>query len=145
MNSHIRLGAALAVLAFALAAGSAAAVAEPASGDPNADLRRQVQSLEKRLAELEKIAPAASAAPATPATPAPAQPFDFADFTWLNGTSRERANPFDSRYFTPELRLDANSTYDFNHPKDHTLDGSCEVGRQPSEACAAPARPASTA
>jgi hypothetical protein len=118
--------------------GGAAASAQTAGSD--SDLRRQVESLEKRLAELEKgMAPASAAAPATQAAPASSgyswpgstsqAPFDYADFTWLNGNSREHVNPFDGKYFTPELRLDANYTYDFNHPKDHTLDGSCEVGR----------------
>jgi hypothetical protein len=112
----------------ALILGGAAASAQTAGSDK--DLRQQVQSLEKRLAELEKgMAPAPASAPATAAAPAAAQPFDFADFTWLNGNSREHNNPLDTKYFTPELRLDANYTYDFNHPKDHTLDGSCEVGR----------------
>jgi hypothetical protein len=103
-------------------------------------LKSRVSELEKRLAELEKgVAPASGTAPRTTAAPespvyswpgsTASQPFDFADFTWLNGSSREHVNPFDGKYFTPELRLDANATYDFNHPKDHSLDGSCEVGR----------------
>ncbi|HEX4047472.1 MAG TPA: outer membrane beta-barrel protein, partial [Elusimicrobiota bacterium] len=130
-----------AALSALLLSGAAAKAAQTASAavPTNEDLQAQVQTLEKRLAELEKHMGAA-AAPATeaPAMAGPAyswpgstssQPFDFADFTWLNGTSRERVNPFDGKYFTPELRLDANYTYDFNNPKDHSLDGSCEVGR----------------
>ena len=123
---NIRLCGALAALASVLAAR---AVAQTGSADPNADLRRQVQSLEKRLAELEKNMAPASAAAAAAASPSAAQPFDFADFTWLNGNSREHVNPFDGQYFTPELRLDANYTYDFNHPRDHTLDGANDIGR----------------
>ncbi|MFI5345223.1 MAG: outer membrane beta-barrel protein [Elusimicrobiota bacterium] len=102
-------------------------------------LKARVEQLEKRLAEIQKTVAPSAATPAAPATPespvyswpgsTASQPFDFADFTWLNGNSREHVNPFDGKYFTPELRLDANATYDFNHPKDHTLDGSCEVGR----------------
>ncbi|HXT01830.1 MAG TPA: outer membrane beta-barrel protein [Elusimicrobiota bacterium] len=109
----------------AIASLSTIAAAQTAPAESDSDLRRQVQSLEKRLAELEK----GMAPPATPAVPTAAQPFDFADFTWINGSSRERVNPLDTKYFTPELRLDANETYSFNHPRDHTLDGSCEVGR----------------
>jgi hypothetical protein len=135
---------AIVTLAAVLAASAVPAGAQTASADPNADLRQQVQTLEKRLAGLEKgMGAGQSAAPATPAdnaAPSGSQkyswpgstasaPFDFADFTWLNGNSREHNNPLDTKYFTPELRLDANYTYDFNHPKDHTLDGSCEVGR----------------
>ena len=120
------LGVASALWALLLAGAPASAQTEGS----DSDLRRQVQSLEKRLAELEKsMASVPVPSAAAPASPAASQPFDFADFTWLNGNSREHANPFESKYFTPELRLDANYTYDFNHPKDHTLDGSSEVGR----------------
>ena len=95
-----------AFLLLVLAAG-----ARPARAEDDALLRARVEQLEKRLAELEKgLAPSTTAAPATAAAPAVAQPFDFADFTWLNGNSRERTNPLDTKYFTPELRLDANYT-----------------------------------
>ena len=58
-----------------------------------------------------------------------ADPFTFADFTWLNGTSRQATSVLDGKVFTGEFRLDANYVYDFNHPIDHTIDGSCETGR----------------
>lgn len=132
------MAAALSALLLSGAAANAAQTTPPAV-PTNEDLQSQVQSLEKRLAELEKHMGAAPAPAAeSPAAGGPvyswpgstaAQPFDYADFTWLNGNSREHVNPFDGKYFTPELRLDANFTYDFNHPKDHTIDGSCEVGR----------------
>ena len=132
------MAATLSALLLSGAAANAAQTAPPAVSS-NEDLRTQVQTLEKRLAELEKRMGAASApAPEAPAAAGPvyswpgstaSQPFDYADFTWLNGNSREHVNPFDGKYFTPELRLDANYTYDFYHPKDHTLDGSSEVGR----------------
>ncbi len=66
-------------------------------------------------------------APASPA--APAEPFAFADFTWLNGNSRQKDALLDSKYFTGEFRADMNLVYDFNHPQDHTLVGSSELGR----------------
>jgi len=56
-------------------------------------------------------------------------PFAFADFTWLNGNSRQRTPVFDSKAFTGELLVDTNYVYDLNHPKDHTLVGSSELGR----------------
>ncbi|MDE2141645.1 MAG: outer membrane beta-barrel protein [Elusimicrobia bacterium] len=115
------MAAAVIILSLLLAPPSARA-----QNTPNDAWRARVESLERRLNELENGRPQSGPSPAE--TPAP-QPFDFADFTWLNGTSRERVNPFEGEYFTPELRLDANVVYDFNHPKDHTLDGSCEVGR----------------
>ena len=60
---------------------------------------------------------------------APAEPFAFADFTWLNGNSRQKTNLMENKYFTGEFLLDTNYTYSFNQPQDHTIDGSCEVGR----------------
>jgi putative OmpL-like beta-barrel porin-2 len=51
------------------------------------------------------------------------------DFTWLNGNSRQHKPVFDSEAFTAEIRIDSNFVYDFNHPIDHTLSGSCETGR----------------
>ncbi len=56
-------------------------------------------------------------------------PFAFADFTWVNGNSREPSSPLDTKYFTPEIRVDVNDVIDFNRPKDHTLDGAAELGR----------------
>jgi len=58
-----------------------------------------------------------------------AEPFAFADFTWLNGNSRANESPLDTKVFTGEFRFDGNYVYDFNHPEDHTLGGSCETGR----------------
>src|SRR5579864_1254573 len=57
------------------------------------------------------------------------EPFAFADFTWLNGNSRENDTPLDTKLFTPEFRADVSYIYDFNHPKDDTLVGSSESGR----------------
>jgi len=56
-------------------------------------------------------------------------PFAFADFSWLNGNSRQKTPVFDSKAFTGELLVDTNYVYDLNHPKDHTLVGSSELGR----------------
>jgi len=58
-----------------------------------------------------------------------AEPFAFADFTWLNGNSRQTTSILDTKVFTGEFRLDTNLIYDFNHPADHTLDGAAESGR----------------
>jgi hypothetical protein len=81
----------------------------------------------------------AAAAPATPATPAPtsfdpqrqtlADPFTYADFTWLNGSSRNEDTPLATKYFTPEVRFDSNFTEDYNQPRDHSLGGSTETFR----------------
>ncbi|MGH9773590.1 MAG: outer membrane beta-barrel protein [Candidatus Acidiferrales bacterium] len=58
-----------------------------------------------------------------------AEPFAFADFTWLNGNSREKTPPLDTKFFTPEFRADTSYIYDFNHPADDTLVGTSESGR----------------
>ena len=63
------------------------------------------------------------------ANPAKAEPFSFADFTWLNGTARTKEVPLDTKFFTPEIRADADYIYDFAHPKDDTIGGSSEVFR----------------
>jgi hypothetical protein len=63
------------------------------------------------------------------AKPAKSEPFAFADFTWLNGNSRTAESPLDTKYFTPEIRVDASYIMDFHHPADHTLVGSSESGR----------------
>ncbi len=64
-----------------------------------------------------------SAAHATPT------PFGFADFTWLNGNSRQNVSVLDTKAFTGEFRADISYIGDFNKPKDHTLVGSSESGR----------------
>lgn len=56
-------------------------------------------------------------------------PFTFADFTWMNGTNRVKEVPFDSKFFTPEIRTDVSYIYDFAHPQDDTIGGSAEVFR----------------
>ncbi len=111
------------------------------------DLKQQVQSLEKRLTDLEKQSTNASPsvdtgkgsirvpvveAASTDTVTVPqtkSAPFEFADFTWLNGNSRVSKPLIDNAYFTGQFMIDVNYVYDYNHPQDHTLDGSCETGR----------------
>jgi len=56
-------------------------------------------------------------------------PFAFADFSWMNGNSRVKDIPGDTKFFTPEIRFDGDYVYDFNHPQDDTISGSSEVFR----------------
>jgi Putative beta-barrel porin-2, OmpL-like. bbp2 len=86
----------------------------------------------------DNSASSASAAPGQePGTrlPPPAEqaaasaPFAYADWTWLNGNPRNKDAVWDSKFFTPEIRLDANYIQSFNHPKDDTLGGSTEIFR----------------
>jgi len=48
---------------------------------------------------------------------------------WMNGTSREKKPIFDTKFFTPEIRLDMNYLQSLNHPVDHTIVGSTEEFR----------------
>ncbi len=71
----------------------------------------------------------AAAQSAVPAPAGPAEPFAYADWTWLNGNSREKEKPWDSKFFTPEVRFDTHYVLDFNHPRDDTMGGSTEIFR----------------
>jgi putative OmpL-like beta-barrel porin-2 len=57
------------------------------------------------------------------------EPFAFADFTWLNGNSRQKTPLLSTKYFTGEFRVDATYIHHFSRPKDHTLVGTSESGR----------------
>ncbi len=79
-------------------------------------------------------APAATqaAAPQPDATPAAVDnftPFADQDWTWLNGNPRNKDTAFDSKFFTPEIRVDMTYTYDFNKPSDDSMGGSSELFR----------------
>jgi len=78
-------------------------------------------------------APAVSAESALSQQAAPTNekpaPFSFADFTWLTGNPRIKEVPFDTKFFTPEIRVDVDYTHSFNDPKDDTLGGSSEIFR----------------
>jgi hypothetical protein len=68
-------------------------------------------------------------APAAPAAVDNQTPFAFGDFTWLNGTSRNKDVVVDTPFFTPEVRFDTHYMQDFNQPKDHTIVGATESFR----------------
>jgi hypothetical protein len=69
------------------------------------------------------------AQPAPQAETKPAEPFAYADWTWLNGNSRNKDVVWQSEFFTPEIRFDANYIYSYNHPRDDSLGGSTETFR----------------
>src|SRR5271157_4203485 len=88
--------------------------------------------------------PAAAPAPAAPAAPSIPEslqspdstpgvdnftPFAYGDFTWLNGTPRNKDTVLDTKYFTPEVRFDTHFMVDFNQPVDHTMGGATESFR----------------
>ena len=55
-------------------------------------------------------------------------PFAFGDFSWLNGNSRS-GPVLETKFFTPEIRLDTHYMEDFNQPRDHTMGGATESFR----------------
>jgi hypothetical protein len=76
--------------------------------------------------------PATSAGADTPQLaekPKKIDPFSDADWTWLNGNPRTKEIFWDSKFFTPEIRVDVNYVFDFNHPTDHSIGGSSELFR----------------
>src|SRR5271169_484100 len=66
---------------------------------------------------------------ATSGKPAFVEPFSDADWTRLNGSPRTKEIFWDTKFFTPEIRVDTNYVADFNHPTDHTIGGSSELFR----------------
>lgn len=108
--------------ASALRAAEAVAGGKNASGKP----------------EAQPAAAQTLAAPAAPPTPAPPEitaetttksaPFP-GDWTWLNSNGRVVDTPMATKYFTPEIRFDANYILDYNHPKDDSMGGSTEMFR----------------
>ena len=65
----------------------------------------------------------------TPAEAPPSEPFAFADWGWLNGTSRQTEFPLDYKAFTGEFTIESGYAYEFSSPKDHTVVGSTALGR----------------
>jgi hypothetical protein len=80
----------------------------------------------------------AAAVPAPAAAPAPPEisaerltksaPFP-GDWTWMNSNGRVVDTPMATKYFTPEVRFDANYILDYNHPVDDSMGGSTEMFR----------------
>lgn len=121
-SSAVPVVAAAAPVAQPVSTTVAAPVVQPASSNaisPAAELGAM------------KNAPVAVGPPqeAKPANPPVTQPFAYADWTWLNGTARTKDAVWDSKYFTPEFRVDANYIQNYNQPKDHTMGGSTESFR----------------
>ena len=130
------------VLLASVAKDSAQMPALP-SAPPKPDDRELLASSARPAAPLpapppQPAAPATPPAPALPEAltspdPAPAvdnfTPFAFGDFTWLNGTPRNKDTVLDTKFFTPEIRFDTNYMEDFNQPIDHTIVGATESFR----------------
>src|SRR5579863_5352866 len=104
------------------ASAPAAAAAKPASASES-------KATEAAPAPAIVEPPAQEAQTAAPAKPEPTVPFAYADWTWLNGNARNKDAVWDSKFFTPEIRLDTDYVSSFNHPKDDTIGGSTEIFR----------------
>ena len=138
------------------AARPADPAATPAILDELDSMKKRIAELESELAGRPAAAPSAESTSSPAATPAAASaapqaaqgnaplglqeppatsgtdnvtPFAYADFSWLNGNSREKSPVFDTNFFTPEIRFDSYYAQSFNQPKDHTLGGSSEIFR----------------
>ncbi|MBV9669757.1 MAG: outer membrane beta-barrel protein [Acidobacteriales bacterium] len=104
-----------------------------------AAMRAKIAALEAELnvrggaepakAEVETVRPAETVKAQGAQEQEASEPLNFADFTWLNGNSRTKDTPYNTKYFTPEIRADVAYIYDFAHPKDDTISGSSEVFR----------------
>jgi hypothetical protein len=121
-------------------AAAPAAAPAPAPGSPAAyssssssSIAMSAQGQAPATAATPSATPAPAAAAAPPDFPTQTQtksdPFAFADWTWMNNTSRNEDTPLATKYFTPEIRVDANYINSNNQPVDHTMGGSTESFR----------------
>ena len=73
--------------------------------------------------------PSSDSSAAAPTKKEKIVPFSDWDWTWLNGSPRNKDTAFDSKFFTPEIRADITYNYDFNKPIDNSIGGSSEIFR----------------
>jgi len=109
-------------IAAPAAPAAAAAGAPPAEAAPAA-------AAATTAAAVAAVVPEALQAPAPGPEVDTQTPFAVGYLGWMNGTPRESSPIFDTKFFTPEVRLDVNYLQDFNHPVDHTIVGSTEEFR----------------
>jgi Putative beta-barrel porin-2, OmpL-like. bbp2/Carboxypeptidase regulatory-like domain len=110
---------------------------DPAMAEPKPsaveNLEGRIDQLEAELAKLKGAAGGAFAQAVQGTSAAPTvdtqTPFAFGDFTWLNGSPRNKKVAFDSPFFTPEVRFDSHYMQSFNNPIDHTMGGATESFR----------------
>ncbi len=57
------------------------------------------------------------------------EPLEGMDCSWWNGGDRRSSATLAGKYFTPTVMVDANYTYSFNDPIDHTVVGSTALTR----------------
>jgi hypothetical protein len=114
------------------------ALSRPSAGVPVPDPAPAPQDGNRAASVAPTPAPAAPPSPKIPEAleaPDPAPPVDndtpfaYGDFTWLNGTPRNKDTVLDTKFFTPEIRFDTHFMEDFNQPVDHTIVGATESFR----------------
>ncbi len=110
----------------ASASASSTIVAEPKSAPVNGT---EPQARESAATVASVDTASAQARSGLPEKPKPADPFAYADWTWLNGNPRNKDVVWDSKFFTPEIRMDIHYIQDLNHPRDDTMGGSTEIFR----------------
>jgi hypothetical protein len=81
------------------------------------------------VAPPEHVIPEAMQAPEAAPAVDNLTPFAYGDFTWLNGTPRNKDTVLDTKFFTPEIRFDTHYMESFNQPRDHTIVGATESFR----------------
>jgi hypothetical protein len=104
-------------------------IGTPALADD--DLAATLKSMDARMKQLEAEVKTLREKAAETAIPplSPGEPFAWGDFTWLNGASRQTVRLLDTKYFTPQIDVDVNYSYSFNHPIDDTVIGSTALSR----------------
>jgi hypothetical protein len=126
------------LLATTLLLASEGAGQSGPTGMDRSEILRELETLRVRIQELERqvsqtdardVPAQLSDAKLSESASASEEPFSYADFTWLNGTSRTKDFPLQTKAFTGEFRADTSFIHDFNSPQDHTLVGSSESGR----------------
>jgi hypothetical protein len=116
----------IAQLEAELKARAAAPVLAPAAAAPAASAAAQPLATAVATVEVPQQPPQPSA---PPKKAPPSEPFAYADWTWLNGTPRNKDVVWDSKFFTPEVRFDTHFVHSFNGPRDDSLGGSTEIFR----------------
>jgi hypothetical protein len=109
------------------APGAPAVAAAVAAAPPSAEVKAAATAA--ATAAVNAMVPEALQSP----PPGPAvdtqTPFAIGYLGWMNGTPRQQAPIFDTKFFTPEVRFDVAYLQDLNHPVDHTIVGSTEEFR----------------
>ena len=105
-----------------LVAGPASAAGSISAATPGAKVADTVSS--SATADMSQ-----EARTGLPEKPKPSEPFAFADWSWMNGSPHNKEAVWDSKFFTPEIRLDTDYVSSMNRPKDDSLGGSTEIFR----------------